>query len=65
MKPSGKTTMRSAMLSLAGALLIVLAWLISPQIIWIRNLLMLGASLVIPLARIGAAPLALAWDRHR
>src|SRR5206468_7987622 len=44
----------------ATALLVITAWILASQVPWIRNLLMLLAMLAIPLARIGAAPLALA-----
>lgn len=49
----------------ATALLVATAWILASQVPWIRNLLMLCAMLAIPLARIGAAPLALARNRHR
>ena len=42
----------------------VLAWLVSGPLIPHYFLLLL-AILAIPYARIGAAPLALAWNRHR
>jgi flagellar biosynthesis protein FliQ len=41
------------------------AWLISPQVIWLRDLLVLALILVAPLARLGASPLAIAQNRHR
>jgi hypothetical protein len=41
------------------------AWLVSPRVIWLRDLLMLAALLAVPIARIAAAPLAVAWNRHR
>jgi hypothetical protein len=49
----------------ATGLLVGTAWILASQVPWIRNLLMLLAMLAIPLARIGAAPLALARNRHR
>lgn len=49
----------------ATALLVATGWTLAPKVPWIRNLLMLCAMLAIPLARIGAAPLALARNRHR
>jgi hypothetical protein len=49
-----------AVLTLYGLLL----WLI-PTLIFPRYLLALVAILAIPLARLSAAPLALAWNRHR
>jgi hypothetical protein len=42
----------------------LLAWLV-PAGLAARSLLAFGAVLVIPLARPAAAPLALAWNRHR
>jgi hypothetical protein len=41
------------------------AWLLSPRIEWLRCTLLLGALCVIPVARIAAAPIAIAWNRHR
>jgi hypothetical protein len=38
---------------------------LAAHISWLRHLLILGALLVVPLARPGLAPLALAWNRHR
>jgi hypothetical protein len=49
-----------AVLTLYG----LLVWLI-PTLIFPRYLLALVAILAIPLARLSAAPLALAWNRHR
>ena len=49
-----------AVLALHG----LLAWLV-PSVLVPRYLLALVATLAIPLARISAAPLALAWNRHR
>jgi hypothetical protein len=49
----------------AATCLVFRAWLISPGIEWLRNLLMLFALCVIPLARVAATPLAIAWNRHR
>ena len=49
----------------ATGILIALAWQISPRVIWLRDTLFLAAFLVLPLARIAAAPLAIAWNRHR
>jgi hypothetical protein len=49
----------------AAAFLAFRAWLISPGIEWLRNLLMLFALCAIPLARVAASPLAIAWNRHR
>ena len=46
------------------ALYVVLVWMTwSPHVA--RHLLMMIAILAIPLARLSAAPLALAWNRHR
>ena len=42
----------------------VLAWIL-PAILIPRHLLLLVAILAVPLARVSAAPLALAWNRHR
>ncbi len=50
----------------AGAsLLVALAWLISPAVEWTRDILILAALLMMPVARFAAAPLAVAWNRHR
>ncbi len=46
------------------ALYFLLGWLVTTPLIP-RSLLVLVAVLAIPLARLGAAPLALAWNRHR
>jgi hypothetical protein len=55
-----------ACLWLAAAICLVFrSWLQSPGIEWLRNLLMLFALCVIPLARVAATPLAIAWNRHR
>jgi hypothetical protein len=45
--------------------LVVLACIISPRVVWLRNSLILAALLVVPLGRIAAAPLTLATNRHR
>jgi hypothetical protein len=50
---------------MATGLLVWLAWLISPRVLWLRDTLILAALLVVPLARIAAAPLAIAANRHR
>ena len=55
---------KSTAVEVATALLVITAWILASQVPWIRNLLMLCAMLAIPLARIGAAPLALARNRH-
>jgi hypothetical protein len=44
---------------------VILAWQISPRVAWLRESLILAALLVIPLARIAAAPLTIAANRHR
>jgi hypothetical protein len=49
-----------AVLALYG----LLAWL-TPALLFPRYVLALVAILAIPLARLSAAPLALAWNRHR
>jgi hypothetical protein len=49
----------------ATACLVFRAWLVSPGIEWLRNMLMLLALCVVPVARVAAAPLAIAWNRHR
>jgi hypothetical protein len=46
------------------ALYALLAW-IMPALLVQRSLLALVAILAVPLARVSAAPLALAWNRHR
>jgi hypothetical protein len=60
------TLVRGAVTSVACvfALYGVLCWLVSGPLIP-RYLLALLAILAIPLARVSAAPLALAWNRHR
>jgi hypothetical protein len=45
--------------------LVLLACLVSPRVIWLRDTFILAALLVVPLTRIAAAPLAVAWNRHR
>jgi hypothetical protein len=45
--------------------LVVLGRLMSPRVEWFRDLLCLAALLACPIARVGAAPLAVAWNRHR
>ena len=42
----------------------LLVWL-TPALLFPRYVLVLVAILAIPLARLSAAPLALAWNRHR
>jgi hypothetical protein len=44
---------------------LVLAWLVSPRVEWFRDVLCLAGLLVVPIARVGAAPLAVARNRHR
>jgi hypothetical protein len=46
------------------ALYTLLAWIV-PALLVQRSLLALVAILAVPLARVSAAPLALAWNRHR
>lgn len=48
----------------AAALFAVLAWLVPPALVP-TYALALGVVLALPLARLAAAPLALAWNRHR
>lgn len=43
---------------------VLLACLMSPHIDWLRNMLILAALLAVPSARIAAAPLAIALNRH-
>jgi len=45
--------------------LLILAYLLSPNVIWLRNIMFLVALLTVPSARLAAAPLAVAWNRHR
>jgi hypothetical protein len=56
----GAATWTAAVLALYG----VLAWLVSGPLIP-GYILLLVAILAVPLARLSAAPLALAWNRHR
>jgi hypothetical protein len=44
---------------------VALAWFISPRVEWLRYTLYLAALLAVPLVRVQAATLALAWNRHR
>ena len=48
----------------AGALFGLLAWLVPPEFLPVYGLA-LGVVLFLPLTRLTAAPLALAWNRHR
>jgi hypothetical protein len=45
--------------------LLVLAGLVSPRVEWFRDVLCLASLVVFPIARVGAAPLAVARNRHR
>ena len=45
--------------------LLLLAAFISPRIEWLRYSLYLAALLAVPLVRVQAASLAVAWNRHR
>jgi hypothetical protein len=49
----------------ATGLVVLLAWLISPRVLWLRDTLILAALLAVPLARIAAAPLTISANRHR
>jgi len=49
---------------LATGTIVLLACLMSPRVEWLRNLLILVALLAVPSARIVAAPLAVARNRH-
>jgi hypothetical protein len=49
----------------ATSCLLLCAWLMSPRIEWVRNVLMLAALCTIPAARVAAAPLTIVWNRHR
>jgi hypothetical protein len=63
---SERTLVKGAAVWLTSVLVLhaVLLWLLStPQVP--AYFLMLLAILAVPLARVGAAPLALAWNRHR
>jgi hypothetical protein len=61
-----RTLVRGAVrwVAVVFALYGVLAWLFSGPLI-ARYFLLLVAILFVPLARLSAAPLALAWNRHR
>jgi hypothetical protein len=50
---------------IATGLLVWLAWLVSPRVLWLRDTLILAALLAVPLARIAAAPLTIAANRRR
>ncbi|HEY3391650.1 MAG TPA: hypothetical protein VGK58_03010, partial [Lacipirellulaceae bacterium] len=49
----------------ATSCLVFQGWLLSPRIEWLRNVFMLIALCMIPIARIAATPLAIARNRHR
>jgi hypothetical protein len=49
----------------ATSCLLFHAWLMSPRIEWLRIIFMLMALCMIPVARIAATPLTIAWNRHR
>ncbi len=63
---SGRTVVLAllAWVTFAGSLFAGLAWLIPVEIVG-RVPLAEGVALAVPIARIGLAPLALAWNRHR
>ncbi len=50
---------------LATGSMVLLACLMSTRVEWLRDMLILVALLVVPSARIAAAPLTVAWNRHR
>jgi hypothetical protein len=62
----GRQLIAGAILWNAGvfALFALLRW-IFPSLVVRSDLLLLAATLMVPLARLSAAPLALAWNRHR
>jgi hypothetical protein len=45
--------------------MLVLAWLVSARVVWLQDALCLGGLLIVPVARVSAAPLAVARSRHR
>jgi hypothetical protein len=49
----------------ATSCLLFHAWLMSPRIEWLRIIFVLMAFCMIPVARIAAAPLTIAWNRNR
>ena len=49
----------------ATACLVGTMHVLSPDVAWRRHLLVFAVILLFPLARIGLAPLALAWNRHQ
>ena len=63
------TPLRKAQYALLWAiatLFVVLpAWLVCPEIFWLKHLVLVAALLPVPLARIGLAPRALANNRHQ
>jgi len=63
---SGRAVMLAlaAWATFAAALFAGLAWLIPAESVG-RIPLAEGVALAVPIARIGLAPLALAWNRHR
>lgn len=50
---------------LATVCLVGTVHLLLPDLAWRRHLLVFAAVLLFPLARVGLAPLALAWNRHQ
>jgi hypothetical protein len=49
----------------ATSCLLFHAWQMSPRIEWLRIIFVLMALCMIPVARIAATPLTIAWNRHR
>jgi hypothetical protein len=49
----------------ATSCLMYCGWLLSPRIEWLRDMLLLAALCMVPAARLAAAPLTIAWNRHR
>jgi hypothetical protein len=45
--------------------IVVLAWLVCPNVFWLKPLVIIAALLAVPLARLGLAPGALERNRHR
>jgi hypothetical protein len=51
----------------AAATVLFMCWacLVSPRVVWLRDLLLFAALLAVPIARTGIALPAIAWNRHR
>ncbi len=63
---SQRSMLRCLILWAAGTLgFVALVWFLSPGVDWTRYMLYLAVLLALPLVRVPAATLAVAWNRHR